>query len=113
MAGTLLRRVASLVLILTFAVSVMAGHVAMAKAAPSMGPSQLSGASSVDFPSPCDQGPAKAMVAADCQAMCGGQTAILPASAGTVLLIANSVWNLAGAVQLVPGIKPALAPPQS
>ena len=113
MAGTLLRRFVSAALILTFAVSVMAGHLAMAGAAPSMGPSHLCAASDVDRPGQCDHGPAKAMVTADCKAMCGLQTAIVPASTAIDSRIVSRVWGLTGAVQLVPGIKPALAPPQS
>jgi len=113
MAGTLLRRVVGVLLILTFAVSVMGGHLALARAMPSAGSPQHSGASGVHDPGPCDHGPAKAMVAADCKAMCGWQSAIIPASADTVSSAVDSVWNLVGATRSVPGVKPDLAPPQS
>ena len=111
MTGTLLRRFVSAVLILTFAVSVMAGHLAMAGTAASMGPSHLWAASAVDPQDPCDHEPAKAMVTADCKAMCGWQIAIVPASAAIVSQIVSRVWSLTGTVHLVPGVKPALAPP--
>src|SRR5258705_3215091 len=108
MDGTLLRRVVSVLLILTFAVSVMGGHLAMARAMPSAGFPQLSGASGVHDPGPCDHGPAKAMVTADCKAMCGWQSAIVPASAIAVSSTVDSVWNLVGATRSVSGVKPDL-----